>query len=524
MDTSSVRRTGGSRLKPLASGLALALALGTGPLAASPAAIVDRLPIGELLPNGRPSGPPPGRMEWTAATAMRYPALHPVSLPIPDVPAGSLPVTNCDDSGPGSLRDAIGAATSGQTIDLTATGCSTISLTTGDISIGQQDLTLQGPGANYLTIDGSDLYSLRHHNDFGGTLTVNDLAIAHGRRYLDATLNLHARGGCLYSYGTISLANTLLEYCTAETANLHYYAEGGAVFAKAGLTAINSSIILSTAASSPAHGYGGGAFTLGPATIAYSSIGLNYASSAGGGIVATAGLFMNYSSLILNSSSSAGGLYAGGNTTIQNSTIASNSASTFGGGLIEGSGATLPLTLINSTVSGNSATQLVGGIAFARYPARIENSTIAFNTEANPADARYGAGLFVGVDVEFESSIIAMNTLSHSVYGPVGDDIGGSGNLTGANNLTQFVLAGLALPADTIYADARLSPLAYNGGITQTHALSPLSPAVDAGNNAAGLATDQRGVGFARVIGANADIGAFELNLDDVIFADDFED
>jgi hypothetical protein len=59
---------------------------------------------------------------------------------------------------------------------------------------------------------------------------------------------------------------------------------------------------------------------------------------------------------------------------------------------------------------------------------------------------------------------------------------------------------------------------------TRMRALSPLSPAVEAGNDASGLATDQRGPGFARVIGAHADIGAFELNLDDVIFTDDFED
>jgi hypothetical protein len=42
--------------------------------------------------------------------------------------------------------------------------------------------------------------------------------------------------------------------------------------------------------------------------------------------------------------------------------------------------------------------------------------------------------------------------------------------------------------------------------------LSPLSPAIEA-DNTAGLAKDQCGPGFARVIGANADIGAFELKL-----------
>jgi hypothetical protein len=65
--------------------------------------------------------------------------------------------------------------------------------------------------------------------------------------------------------------------------------------------------------------------------------------------------------------------------------------------------------------------------------------------------------------------------------------------------------------------------LANNGGLTDTHALSPESPAIDAGNNTAGAAADQRGSGFPRVIGANADIGAFEFDLNDLIFANGFD-
>ncbi len=177
MDKCFARRVHGPRLKPLASCLALALALSTGTVAASPARpLVDRPAISELLPNWKPSHTPIHRIERNAAIAMQYPALQPVPQRIPQVPAGSVPVTNCDDSGAGSLRDAIGTATSGQTIDLTATGCSTITLTTGDIFINQEDLTLQGPGSSFLTIDGNYLYSLRHSNVAGGTFGVYDLS------------------------------------------------------------------------------------------------------------------------------------------------------------------------------------------------------------------------------------------------------------------------------------------------------------------------------------------------------------
>jgi hypothetical protein len=49
------------------------------------------------------------------------------------------------------------------------------------------------------------------------------------------------------------------------------------------------------------------------------------------------------------------------------------------------------------------------------------------------------------------------------------------------------------------------------------------SPAIGAGNNAAAAAYDQRGDGFPRVIGANADIGAYELDTVDFIFANGFD-
>lgn len=57
-----------------------------------------------------------------------------------------------------------------------------------------------------------------------------------------------------------------------------------------------------------------------------------------------------------------------------------------------------------------------------------------------------------------------------------------------------------------------LGPLADNGGPTLTHALLPLSPAINAGDPAfAGLpAYDQRGFPFVRVSGGRIDIGAIE--------------
>jgi len=57
----------------------------------------------------------------------------------------------------------------------------------------------------------------------------------------------------------------------------------------------------------------------------------------------------------------------------------------------------------------------------------------------------------------------------------------------------------------------QLGALAFNGGPTRTRALQAGSPAINAGSNPLGLTTDQRGTGFPRVVGAAADMGAYEF-------------
>ncbi len=154
--------------------------------------------------------------------------------------------------------------------------------------------------------------------------------------------------------------------------------------------------------------------------------------------------------------------------------------------------------------------------------AKIANSTVAFNTTHYAAALKYGAGVRSIVStIDLESNIIAGNTNDDGA-GPVNDDIDGSTlTLTGANNL--IVSASVSPPSDTISADPQLLPLGNNGGETQTHAIKVSSPAINAGNDEAGVANDQRGPGFPRVIGAQADIGAFEFDLNDVIFRDGFD-
>ncbi len=58
----------------------------------------------------------------------------------------TITVTNDDDSGSGSLRDAIDSASAGDTIDFAPSAYGTITLTSGPLSAPNIDLTIQGPG------------------------------------------------------------------------------------------------------------------------------------------------------------------------------------------------------------------------------------------------------------------------------------------------------------------------------------------------------------------------------------------
>jgi hypothetical protein len=118
--------------------------------------------------------------------------------------------------------------------------------------------------------------------------------------------------------------------------------------------------------------------------------------------------------------------------------------------------------------------------------------------------------------LNLDSSIVANNSSA------VGADILGSVS-SGDYNLieTTFGIHG-ALPGthNKTGIDPMLGPLAFNGGPTQTHALTCGSPAIDAGNTTEALLTDQRGHGFPRTFddpgvpnepsGDGTDIGAFE--------------
>lgn len=523
------------RLKPLASCLALSFAIAGANGQAAPVSARD-LPSRTL-----PAQPRIDPARWDAWLAQPFDrraledrwrgVLH---RPIPALPAPSVAVTNCNDSGAGSLRDAVSNANSGDTIDLTNTGCSTITLTTGAIAITQASLTLQGPGSLGLSIDANNQDIALLHTGLG-TLYVDDLTVKNGYKYFtDAQVDA-ARGGCIFSGGSVYLGGSEVKYCSANSSSTHYGVYGGAIYAADGVTLNSSTVFSSTARSTGFTVTGAGISTPGFVALTDSLVEGNDAYSAttwsiGGGVYARMSLIAKYSVIADNSAysgslSRAGGLYSQGNLSVVNSTIRGNSSRDGGGIFVLGQYATGEITVLNSTISGNHAVT-TGGIDVEDYPARIANSTIAFNDESffEP----YGAGLFVfNTNVELQSTLISNN---YNVYtgSSVEDDVATTqnqsfvGTLSGSNNL--ITTSSMTVPGGTITGKyGGLEPLGYNGGSTATHRLLSFSPAINQGNDDSNVNYDQRGDGYPRVIGANADIGAFELDTADEIFSDGFD-
>jgi hypothetical protein len=205
-----------------------------------------------------------------------------------------------------------------------------------------------------------------------------------------------------------------------------------------------------------------------------------------------------------------GGIYMfnSGTLTMTNCTVSGNVASGVngGGGLFVGGGT---VTARNCTFSGNSATSSGGGgVRVQGGAATLQNCTVALNSAASS-----GGGLHrFGGTLTFDSTAVAENSVSSGgpdVHGVVTANfsligIVGSAIISGANNKIGTAVS----PVDPLFG-----PLSANGGPTLTHALLPGSPCLEAGSNPAGLSTDQRGSAFPRTVGAGTDIGAVENEL-----------
>ncbi len=389
--------------------------------------------------------------------------------------AATITVTSADDTGAGTLRQAIVDAASGDTINFSS-GFTTIILTSDELLINKS-LTINGPGANLLTVvrgraPGQPFFHFRIFDIIAGaTVTISGLTIVNGNPLTNDF------GGGIFNFGTLTVVNcTVSGNSTSGTTD-----KGGGIYN--GGTAFITNSIISGNFTDAASGSGGGIYSDGiTMTITNSTISSNSAE-AGGGIFNTGGTAIINSTVSGNSASSGvgGGIYnfTGGMLDIANSTVSGNSAITHGG--IENNGGTMGIT--NSTISGNSALGTNDG-GMENEPGgtvNVRNTIIAGNTNND----------FVG-------------TLTSQGYNLIGNTSGTT--ITGTTTGNQ------------LNVDPHLGPLQDNGGPTFTQALLSGSTAID-GGSFIGLHTDQRG--FTRPVdnpaipnatgGDGSDIGAFEV-------------
>jgi len=419
-------------------------------------------------------------------------------------PSGTIIVVeNCNDSGPGSLRDAIANASGDTVIDLDSLTCSTITLTTGALTIdppGTPTMTLQRSAAYYngakvptLEISAGHVSRVIDHEGAGG-LYLDGVELRDGTY-------AGTKGGCVYSNGPLFLDAVVVRFCELDAPG-SADALGGGIYAKSALNMNFSTVSGSHARSDSGYTYGGGIFAAYGLGAFYSTIEANvaYGVGYGGGVAARGGVLIEASDVESNGAQYDGGLALFGGSTIAHA-----------------------LEIADSTVALNVGQGNVGGIE-ADAKLYLYNSTIAFNSGG--ANRASGVVLNGASVLSMYSTIVARNTANGSP-----SDISGASTIVGSHNLV--IASSTTLPGDTITSDPALGPMADNGGQTRTMALLAGSPAINAGNNILNEVCDQRSgrfsyydgfiVKYPRVVGANADIGAFETGADDEIFPNGFD-
>jgi len=426
------------------------------------------------------------------AAALAQHALQTSAVSHAALMASNRTVSSCaDDGGAGTLRNVVAGAGPGDTIDLTGLpdadpSCVTSTITLATALIPSVSLTLKGPPGHILTLAGGGSDRV-----IGSTQSfeIDDLSISHGRR--------SDRGGCLSTTASIVLRHSNVSDCIV--ASPSKYAFGGGVSGST-VSLLDGSRVEASQA------------------LATKTQGSIFALGLGGGIYAASQLFCADSTISGNTASLLGGgafSYGTGSGTVSLDRCTVDGNTGGGIGVAPKTGGQQPGTIMirESTVSGNG-----GAGIFAQASLTLTASTVAFNTSAS----NNAGGIYVTGTLTAQSSIIASNAAPAG--SPHADlQIGGANTLLGADNLvvSTDVIAGAGVI--TVTADPQLQPLASNGGPTRTHALGAASPAIDKGNNAPLLTTDQRGAGFAREVPAGVpDIGAYEFRGDG-IFIDDFE-
>lgn len=454
-------------------------------------------------------------------------------------PANTITVTNGNDSGPGSLRQALADAQDSDTINFDPS-VGVVTLTTAELAIAKS-ISISG-SPQTVTVRSQTQFRVFHVMP-GYTVQITSLAITGGQ-------GMNNGGGVFNDQSTLTIAS-----CTIWGNQI--IGEGGGIHNTGTLTLLDSTVSSNLALFGGGLSMGGGISNTGSMTIINGSVGSNFCNVAGGGIWNEGMMTITGTTITGNEANAGhgaghgGGIATIGKLTIHNSVISNNSAdpdfSDGSGGGIDNRGA---LEVLDSSITGNRATFTGGGIAGG---GTITDSLISNNrTLVTPASGGglSGDGLIItNCTIDGNQSVgdgggiagggnIAHTTFSNNSASSNGGAIyltstlelgntilkAGASGVNIFNNGGSFITHGYNIssddgsgllngPGDQINTDPMLGPLQDNGGSTFTHALLPGSPAIDMGdpNFTPPPFFDQRGPGFVRVFNGRIDVGSFEV-------------
>ena len=218
-------------------------------------------------------------------------------------------VTNLNDSGPGSLREAIDNAPFSTVIDFAPNVTGTITLTTGQLAV-DTELTINGPGARSLTVTHAVTGASRIFSITGGFgVFISGLTITGGHGVTHG-------GGVTIGGSSLSLSQATVSGNTA--------GQGGGIWVSHGsLTMENNTISNNTASIE-----GGGRWTdsNSSGTMVDNTISGNSSSGNGGGILNHAAYELRNNTIADNVAASGGGIHNGdvGTLRLTNNLIAAN--------------------------------------------------------------------------------------------------------------------------------------------------------------------------------------------------------
>jgi hypothetical protein len=345
----------------------------------------------------------------------------------------------------------------------------------------------------------------------------------------DSTVSGNSAGGINIDYGAADISRSIISRNSGDDGGIRvgrgYVFRFGGLGDFSGFSAFSGSLTLTDSTvdeNTSTYSGGGIQVRLGQATVVQSTVTGNVAGFLGGDVVGRGG----------------GIFVEDGTVTIARSTISGNAADV-GGGIHVGGYLRIggdhndALTMEESTVSRNEATTAGGGVSMRDADAVIRNCTISGNVAGAAATSARGGGLAVSdfSSLNLQNSTVAFNSAGRGSGGGIDNDRSRIDlrNVILSNNTAQTAGLDLSGEANVDYSlisstsgalingfnnllniDARLGPLADNGGPTRTHWPGPGSPVRNAGVDTPGLAGDQRGVGFARVLQGRPDMGSLE--------------